>query len=106
MAGAGVLTPFWRVAPDGVRVMVKVQPRSRRPGVHGAVPSADGMRLRIHVTEPAEDGRANRAVCAALAAALQVPPSSVSLELGGGAREKLLHVAGDPALLTARLAGL
>lgn len=100
------MSGFWRAAPDGVRVMVKVQPKSRRPGLRGSAPSADGIRLRIGVTEPAEDGRANRATCAALAAALGVPASAVSLEMGAGSREKLLHVAGDPAELAARLAAL
>ena len=56
--------------PDGVAVAVKVQPKSRRPGLQGLAPSADGERLRIGVTEAAEDGRANRAACAALAGAL------------------------------------
>lgn len=106
MAGACVLGPYWREAPDGVRVMVKVQPKSRRPGLHGPTPSADGTRLRIGVSEPAEDGRANRAACASLARALNVPPSSVWLEMGAGSREKLLHVVGDPCALAARLAVL
>ena len=66
----GTVTMFWRPLADGVAVAVKVQPKSRRPGVQGLAPSADGERLRIGVTEPAEDGRANRAACAALAEAL------------------------------------
>lgn len=87
-------------------VMIKVQPKSRRPGLLGVMPSADGPRLRIGVGEPAEGGRANRAACAAMAAALNVPASAVSLEQGAGTREKLLRVAGDPAALAARLEAL
>lgn len=74
---------------------VKVQPKSRRPGIGGIAPSASGPRLRLGVTEAAEDGRANRAACATLARALHVANSAVSLEAGGSSREKLLRVAGE-----------
>jgi uncharacterized protein len=97
------LTSFWRTLPDGVSVTVKVQPKSRRPGIQGRATSAQGPCLRIGVSEPAEDGRANRAVCALLAAALNVPTSRVAVTLGQTSRDKTLRVAGDPALLTSRL---
>ena len=97
---------FWRATADGVSVAVKVQPKSRRPGVQGRVPALEGERLRIGVTEAAEDGRANRAACATLAAALQVPVSQVSVLLGASSREKTLRVAGDPAGIIERLAAL
>jgi len=100
------LSRFWRALPDGVTVAVKVQPKSRRPGVHGAVASADGERLQIGVTEAAEAGRANRAACAALADALGLAASAVHLNLGATSREKTLHVSGDPVDLAARLAAL
>jgi uncharacterized protein len=100
------LTMFWRPLPDGVVVAVKVHPRSRRPGLHGATPTADGERLRIGVTEAAEGGRANRAACAVLADALGLAPSAVHLTLGKTSREKTLHVAGDPVALGEKLAAL
>ena len=97
---------FWRPLPDGVAVAVKVYPKSRRPGLHGVARSADGERLRIGVTEAAEAGRANRAACAALAAALGTAQSAVRLTAGATSREKMLHVTGDPAELAAKLAAL
>ena len=100
------MSGFWRRLPDGVAVAVKVQPKSRRPGLHGITSSADGERLRIAVAEAAEGGRANRAACTALADALGLAPSAVRLALGATSREKTLHVAGDPAALGARLAEL
>jgi uncharacterized protein (TIGR00251 family) len=93
---------FWRALRSGVSIAVKVHPRSHRPGVQGAV----GDRLRIAVTEPPEDGRANRAVCAAIADLLHVAPSAVSVRAGASSREKTMHVTGDPAALSARLAAL
>ena len=83
-----------------------MQPKSRRPGIGGAAPSADGPRLRIAVTDTPENGRANRAVCETLAEALGVPHSAVTVMAGAGSREKLLRVAGDPAALGARIAAL
>jgi uncharacterized protein (TIGR00251 family) len=97
------LTPYWRTLPDGVSVTVKVQPKSRRPGIQGRAVSAHGPCLRIGVNEPPEDGRANRAVCAVLAEALDVPTAAVAVTLGQTSRDKTLHVAGEPTLLTARL---
>jgi uncharacterized protein len=85
---------------------VKVTPRARRPGLGGIVADAGGVRLAIGVSEPPEDGRANRAACAALARALGLPVSAVSVCAGAGSRRKTLHVAGDPALLAAKLAAL
>jgi uncharacterized protein (TIGR00251 family) len=100
------LSRFWRELPNGVAVAVRVQPKSRRPGVQGTAPSADGERLRIGVSEPAEDGRANRAACTVLAAALEVAPSSVSVSAGATSREKTLRVTGDATALRTRLDAL
>lgn len=97
---------FYRPGAGGVSVAVKVQPGARRPGLLGRVPDVAGVRLKIAVAEPPEDGRANSAVCAALAAPLDVPKAAVSVLHGAGSRQKTLHVAGDATALTARLAAL
>src|SRR5690349_12191049 len=94
---------FWRVGQDGVSLAVKVQPRARRPGLRGRVPAADGERLRVGVTEAPEDGRANRALCATVARALDLPASAVEIIAGVTSRDKTLRVAGDPARIVARL---
>jgi uncharacterized protein YggU (UPF0235/DUF167 family) len=97
---------FWRAGADGVTVLVKVHPRSRRPGIGGVQESAEGPRLRIAVAEAAEDGKANRAACALLARALDRPSSSVRIIAGAAHREKLLAITGDQAALVARLRSL
>jgi uncharacterized protein YggU (UPF0235/DUF167 family) len=89
------VTNFWRGTADGVSIFVKVQPKSRRPGIQGRAISAYGACLRIGVNEAPEDGRANRAACLMLAEALHVPSSSVSVTLGQTSRNKTLHVVGD-----------
>ena len=68
--------------------------------------SVHGPCLRIGVSEAAEDGRANRAACALLADALDLPARAVAVTLGQTSREKTLHVAGDAAALAERLATL
>ena len=100
------MTGFWRAEAAGLLVRVKVQPKSRRPGLEGLRPGIDGPRLRVAVAEAPEDGRANRAVCAALAAALGIPASGVEVTQGALAREKTLRIAGDPALLIPRIEAL
>jgi uncharacterized protein YggU (UPF0235/DUF167 family) len=97
---------FWRIAENAITVAVKVKPHARRPGLRGTVPDTDGDRLAIAVREPPEDGRANRAVCAALAEALGVPPSSVEMAAGASARGQTRRVLGDPSAIAARLATL
>jgi uncharacterized protein YggU (UPF0235/DUF167 family) len=91
------------VTSSGVTVAVKAQPKSRRPGLQGLAPDIEGMRLRVGVTDAAEDGRANKAVCALLAASLGVAVSQVSVLHGATSRQKSVHVAGDPAVLSAKL---
>jgi uncharacterized protein YggU (UPF0235/DUF167 family) len=97
------LTVFWHSLPDGVSVRVKVQPKSRRPGIQGRAVSRLGLCLRIGVAEAAEHGRANQAACAMLAAALRLPAAAVAVTVGQSSRDKVLHVAGDTAVLTAGL---
>ena len=97
---------FWQEGLEGVTVMVKVQPRSRRPGIQGTGDSAAGPRLKIGVTEAPEDGKANRAVCAVLAKSLGCPQSAVQIVSGAGHREKIVAVRGDAAQLVERLRSL
>ena len=96
----------WQHSAGGVSVAVKVQPKSRRPGVQGLAPDIAGERLKIGVSEAAEDGRANRAACAILAAALGVPASAVTVAMGATSRQKTLRVAGDAAGLITKLEAL
>lgn len=100
------MTGFWRAETGALLVRVKVQPKARRSRLEGLRPGADGPRLRVAVAEAPEDGRANRAVCAALAAALGVPASLIEVSQGATAREKTLRIAGDPTLLIPRIEAL
>ena len=51
-----------------------------------------GDALRIRVTAPPEDGRANEAILALLAKALGQPRSSLTLLRGATSRDKLIDI--------------
>lgn len=88
---------------SGLTVSLKVTPRARKQGLLGAT---EGGVLRVAVTEPPEDGRANEAVIRLLADALGVAPSRCTLVSGGASWQKRIHVEGDAARLAASLARL
>ncbi len=85
---------------------VKVQPGARRPGILGYAPDSAGLVLKIAVTAPPEDGRANQAVCTLLARALHIAAINVSVMHGASSRRKTLRLAGDPQTLSESLAAL
>jgi uncharacterized protein (TIGR00251 family) len=87
-------------AGDGVRVRLRVQPRARRNQIDGLVAEADGgVALKVAVTAPPEDGKANAAVIALLAKAWGRPKSAFAVVAGAADRRKIIHLQGDPARL-------
>ena len=88
--------------PEGALLPVRVQPRARRNEVVGW----QGAALRVRVTAPPTDGRANQAVVELLAAVLGLPRASIALVSGAASRDKLLRVERHSlADLRARLDG-
>jgi len=93
------------VAGDGVRIAVRLTPRARADRIDGIARLADGsLVLKAAVTAPPEDGRANEALLRLLADAWKQPRRDLSLAAGAKSRNKLVHVAGDPAVLLRRIA--
>ena len=91
-------------APGGARLAVRLTPRARRDAIEGAVREADGhAALKVAVSAPPIDGKANEALIALVAKSLGVAKGAVSLAAGASGRRKLLFVAGDLAQLRARL---
>lgn len=97
---------FWTATPDGVRLRLKVRPQARRAGIDGVVADRDGAALSVSVTAAPEDGKANDAVIALLAKALDVAKSTISVSQGAASRRKTIRIAGDAAALAIRLASL
>lgn len=76
-----------------VLIAVKAVPGASRDAVAGRL----GERLKVRVAAPPEGGKANKAICALLAAELGVRPSDVEVVQGHGRAEKVVRVAGVSA---------
>ena len=97
-------TSPYATTPDGVRVAVRLTPRAKRNEVTGLSVGADGRSvLAIRLAAPPVDGAANKALIAFLADVIGLPKSAVTIRSGETARVKMLHLAGDPAVILERL---
>jgi uncharacterized protein len=73
----------------GVSFTVRVQPRAKRNAIVGEL----GDALKIALTAPPVEGRANDACIEFFANLLEVPRSSVSIASGENSRRKVIRVA-------------
>jgi uncharacterized protein len=91
-------------AAGGLRLAVRLAPKASAERILGFAEDADGgLALKIAVTAAPEAGKANDALLAFLAGLLRVPRRDLTLARGTADRRKLVHVAGNPALLQRRL---
>ena len=98
--GSGPLTQ----GPRGLTLALRVQPGAGRDQVLCLVTDAAGaLALKVKVSAPAADGRANAAVLALLAKALDLPKSALTVIKGNRDRNKVVALAGDAAVLEPRL---
>ena len=79
-----------RDTPAGAMFQIRVQPRAKRNAIIGEV----GDALKLALTAPPVEGRANEACIAFLAEVLDVPRSSVAIGAGHSSRNKIIRVAG------------
>lgn len=70
--------------------MVKVQPRAKKNAIVGEL----GDALKLSLTAPPVEGRANEACIEFLANLLEVPRSSVTIASGENSRRKVIRVKG------------
>jgi uncharacterized protein (TIGR00251 family) len=93
--------------PDGVRLSVKVTPRSSGGGLQGVEVDGRGQAyLVVRVAAPPEGGKANAATIKLLARHCGVAASALSLVSGAGSRRKVLDIHGEADLLARRLKAL
>jgi uncharacterized protein (TIGR00251 family) len=79
-----------RSSPEGVVLQVKVHPRARRNAVEGCV----GEALKLAVTAPADQGKANQAVRELLAETFNLPVSTVAILSGLTSPRKVVRLGG------------
>ena len=75
---------------SAVTFAVKVHPRARKNAITGEV----GDALKVSLTTPPVEGRANEACIEFFAKLLKVPRSSVTIASGQTSRNKVIGVAG------------
>jgi uncharacterized protein len=74
----------------GATFAIKVHPRAKKNAITGEV----GDALKVALTAPPVDGKANEACIAFFANVLKVPRSSVTIAAGLTSRNKVIRVAG------------
>lgn len=72
---------------------IKVHPRAKKNAISGEV----GGALKVSLTAPPTDGRANDACIEFFAKLLKVPRTSVTIASGRSSRNKVIRVAGVTA---------
>lgn len=78
-----------RELDDNVTFAVKVHPRAKKNAITGEL----GDALKLSLTTPPVEGRANRACIEFFAKLLKVPQSSVTIASGLTSRNKVIRVA-------------
>jgi uncharacterized protein (TIGR00251 family) len=82
-----------RDEPGGAVIAVKAVPGAKRDEVVGRL----GDRLKIRIAQPPEGGKANKAICALLAAELGINARAVTIIRGESSPEKLVRIEGISA---------
>jgi hypothetical protein len=78
---------------------VRASPGSHRDAVEGVGRDASGRSfLKVRLRAPADRGRANEALEALLARALDLPASSVHVEKGRTKRVKRVRISASPSI--------
>lgn len=93
-----------RMLVQGTRVVVRLVPKAGTDAIEGWMKTADGMRvLKVRVAAAPERGKANAALIALLAKALDVPVSTIAIASGQTGRIKHVMLKGEVSRLGRRL---
>ena len=75
---------------NGVTFSIKVHPRAKKNAITGEV----GDALKVSLTAPPVDGKANNACIEFFAKLLNVPRSSITIAAGQTSRNKVIRIIG------------
>ena len=79
-----------RESTDGLTFSVRVRPRAKKTAITGEV----GDSLKVSLTAPPVDGKANDACIEFFAKLLKIPKTSVTIAAGLTSRNKTVRVVG------------
>jgi uncharacterized protein (TIGR00251 family) len=74
----------------GITFAIRVHPRARKNAITGVV----GDALKLAITAPPVDGKANQAVIEFFAELFAIPRSSVTIASGETSRNKVVRISG------------
>ncbi len=97
--------PF-TIEGDGIRLTLRVKPRAGRNALEGLANIGGRTALQVRLAAVPVDGAANKALIAFMATTLGVRKSDIEILSGDTNRLKLLHIAGDTARLSERIAAI
>lgn len=84
----------------GISFSIRIHPRARKNAITGVI----GDALKLALTAPPVEGRANQAVIEFFAELFEIPRSSVTITSGETSRNKKVRIAGlTRAAIVARL---
>ena len=83
-----------RDSSEGASFAVRVHPRARKTAITGIVGDGPDAALKVALSAPPVDGRANEALIEFLSALLHVPKAEVSILSGAQSRTKVVRIAG------------
>jgi uncharacterized protein (TIGR00251 family) len=89
---------WWRydAAARRLTLTLHVRPNARDSAAAGLY----GNALKVRIAAPAVDNKANAALIDFLSTALGVGKSAIAIRHGGGARRKIVEIAGGQELIT------
>ncbi len=87
--GAPVIPPWLQVQGDDLRLMVLVAPRASRNRIMGIFDN----RLKIQLTAPPVDGKANDCLIRFLSESLSVAKAQIEIVGGASSRRKTVRLA-------------
>ena len=85
-------------------ISVHVTPKSGRDEVVGFEDGPQGEVLKVRITAPPADGKANKAVCKLIASELHLPKTAVDVAGGASSRYKRIVIDADEDVVSAWLA--
>jgi len=99
-----VPAPLFSILSDGLKLSVRLTPKSSRDALDGKAVLSDGrVVLKAHVRALPDKGKANKALIVLLAKTLKLAKTQVTLASGATSRIKTIKLEGEPAELKHRL---